>query len=200
MTPRLAAVKRKRVVSLTEGKDLGSVHEVYLDSEVARISGLVIDRAGLLGGRSWIAIESLRRVGEDVIFVDSVKNCRNKQPIGRAMSNLRGVPVVTEGDTIVGNLEDIEIDGHWGIEELRLSGCRTVVPEPGWVAFEDAAIVLDRRAVDTLRDTLDDKPGFLERMLGVSPWKITPAEREERSLAEQLSTVARVIEPLDPES
>jgi hypothetical protein len=59
--------------------------------------------------------------------------------------------------------------------------------------------VLDPRAVDTLRDTIDVKPGLLERMFGVSPWEISPPEREDTSLAEQLVAVARAVEPLDPE-
>jgi YlmC/YmxH family sporulation protein len=73
---RSSEFKQKEVINITDGRRMGFVHDVEVDLEEGRIISIIIPGAsklfGLIGRNNEIIIpwENIKRIGEDIIFVD----------------------------------------------------------------------------------------------------------------------------------
>jgi len=164
MTRDLKDIKQKRVISLDEGRDLGSVRRIYLNPEQRRVSGIVVREHGLFGEDKWIDIFNLRCVGEDVLFVRSAKDCIAAEPVGRSLGDMVGMPVATLDGERLGDLRDLEVGRDWTVVELHLSGKRVAPLAGGLLIIGHYSIVVDQQITDAVRQEVDPRPGFFARV------------------------------------
>ena len=81
---RIVDLSYKEVIHLETGQRLGYVHDAEIDPESGRVTALIIPGRlrwlGLLGREPEQVIpwESIRRLGEDIIFVGSKKSVSSK--------------------------------------------------------------------------------------------------------------------------
>ncbi len=75
-TQRISDLRYKEVIDLKTGQRLGCVRDAEVDADTGRVTALVIPGRlrclGLLGRENETVIpwESIRRLGEDIIFVE----------------------------------------------------------------------------------------------------------------------------------
>jgi uncharacterized protein YrrD len=155
-----------QVISLAEGRIIGAIQKVYLNPAKKKISGMVIREAGFGGQESWINVNDIEMVGEDVVFIGRAGVCKAKDPVGSSMKDLMGMQVTSKDGKILGSLVDLEIDDEWKVVELNLSEGRTVTIEPRHAVFGQDAILLRAGAASQIRTAPRNKSGFLAKIFG----------------------------------
>ena len=76
MVNRIADLRQKEVINVTDGRRLGFVSDVEIDLESGRIDAIVIPGEGRLFGfigkdnEFIIPWEKIKKIGEDIILVD----------------------------------------------------------------------------------------------------------------------------------
>jgi sporulation protein YlmC with PRC-barrel domain len=123
---KASPLKGMSVLSIREGTRLGTVEDLVVDSAAGRIAALVI-QSGASGRlipspaaeRRLVPFDGVRSIGEDAITVDStqVVAAANEQNPLAALPNLGsvlGLKVVDEAGTLLGEIEDLEIDPERG--------------------------------------------------------------------------------------
>ena len=166
MFRQLQEIRGMQVVTLSEGRIMGSVQKMYLNPKLKRVSGMVLKESRFSGGESWVDIRDIDKVGEDVIFVKRASVCKAKNPVGRSLKDLMGMQVATKGGKIIGSLVDVEIDDEWRVVEINLSEKRIVEIEPRQAIFGQDAILLRAGAEKQVRKAPRQKTGFLARVFG----------------------------------
>jgi len=113
----------KPIISVTDGRNLGAVKDIYLDSQLAQITGIYTGSEGLVRRKHFmIPSESVVIFGIDVILVknrdvivqederpEAVAWVRLSKLKGRQVDTSGGTKVATIGDIIMG--EDGQITG-----------------------------------------------------------------------------------------
>jgi uncharacterized protein YrrD len=110
----------KPIISVTDGRILGSVKDIYVNQELSWMTGIFVGQEGLIKRKSLlIARESVVVFGIDAILVkksDVITNDRELAEAGNwlRLTKLRGRQVDTPGGTKVGTIGDIILgeDGH----------------------------------------------------------------------------------------
>ncbi len=167
MTHRLLHdIQGMQVISLDEGRALGLVQKVFLNPAQKSVSGLLVRQAGLAGAESWIDIQDVDRVGEDVVFVGRAGACKAKPPVGRSLKELMGMPVATRDGKLLGSLIDVEIDEGWQLRELILSEGRWVTLDPATALVGQDTILLATGTRAESREGPGAPRGLLARMFG----------------------------------
>jgi sporulation protein YlmC with PRC-barrel domain len=160
-------IQGMQVVSLAEGRALGTVQKVFLDPARQTVSGLVVRGAGLTGGESWIPIQEVDRVGEDVVFASRAAACQPRRPSGRSLKELMGMPVATRDGKLLGSLIDVEIDEAWRVTELILSEGRWVALAPDSALVGPDTILLPASTLAMERARPQGAGGLLAWLFGV---------------------------------
>jgi uncharacterized protein YrrD len=119
--------QNKWVVSITDGKKLGEVKDVYFDSEVTKVAAILVNIEGLFGRRFYgVARESIQVYGTDAWLVsgsdkvadlDQIPGSDAFVPVG----DLRGRAIGSEGGTQIGVVEDILLDAETNVVGFTLS-------------------------------------------------------------------------------
>jgi len=119
--------QNKWVVSITDGKKLGEVKDVYFDSEVTKVAAILVNVEGLFGRRFFgVARESIQVYGIDVWLVsgsdkvtdiDQIPGATTLIPVG----DLRGREIHSEGGTQIAMVEDIILDAETNVLGFTLS-------------------------------------------------------------------------------
>ena len=141
----------KPVISMTEGRRLGTTKDLYVDSALTTVVGIYLGSEGLFSRkeqcieRSNVAVFGVDAilVTRDDVVVDGAPACEADTWLRR--DRLPGRPITTAGGTQVGTVDDIIVD-----EELRVVGIqldRIFVEGP---VTENRAIV--REAVTDVGD------------------------------------------------
>ncbi len=108
------SLHHKAVVSLDDGRKLGSVDDILFDPQAMRATGFVVNGER---GESVLMFEQVKRIGDDAITVDNVSATQaghSSLPGLLKLSKLKGLKVVDSAGTLVGELHDLEIDGVLG--------------------------------------------------------------------------------------
>ncbi len=187
MFKQLHEIKGMQVVTLNEGRSMGSIQRVYLNPVKKQVSGLVVREAGLGGQESWIDIKDVDKVGEDVLFISRAGACKAKSPVGRSLKDLQGMQVTSRDGKILGTLVDVEIGDEWKIIELELSDKRMLKIDARHTIFGQDAIMVPAGAIGQVRSVGRQKSGFLARVFGIEQVQET---------AQAISRAEKVILPL----
>jgi len=165
--PRLLhEIQGMQVISLAEGRVLGSVQKVYLNPARKAVSGILVRQAGMGRNEGWVDIQDVEQIGEDVLFINKAAAYKAKAPVGRSLKDLMGMPVASLDGKMLGSLVDVEIDEKWRVVELSLSDFRQIEIDPRHAVFGQDTILLRKGADQRIRSAPRSSPGFLARMFG----------------------------------
>ncbi len=113
----------KPIISITDGRLLGSVKDIYINDELYWLSGLFLKNEGMIRRKAHIIPrEAVVVYGLDAILVRNSESVTTDKEHDEAdqwlrLEKLRGRPVDTPGGTKVGNIGDVILD-----EEGRVTG------------------------------------------------------------------------------
>ncbi|MBN2494185.1 MAG: PRC-barrel domain-containing protein [Deltaproteobacteria bacterium] len=191
MLRKLHEIQGMQVVALSEGRVMGSVQKVYLSPSQKRVSGIRVRESGLGGDESWVDIKDVDKIGEDVVFVNRASSCKAKQPVGRSLKDMMGMPIGTKDGKILGTLVDFEVDEQWRVVELTLSDYRMIKIDHRQAVFGEDTILLEAGADERLRTAPRHKVGFLARVFGAETIQeaasaITRAEQAKAARPQEL--------------
>lgn len=154
------------VISHAEGANLGSVKDVYIDTEKKCVSGISF-RPNIFTDTSWIAAKNIEIFGEDVILVSSKEASMelvDDVTRGTSLRELKGHPVVTDDGKRLGTLQDLELRGSdRAISELFIDQHRHVAVTPDEIKVGPDEIVVPA----SYENRVEDDPnhvGLMERM------------------------------------
>jgi len=117
----------KTIISITDGRSLGEVKDIYLDSQLTTITGIYLGSEGLLKRKHFlIARKSVVVFGIDAILVEKtdVTLEEEERPEAAAwvrLSKLRGRDVDTPGGTKVASIGDVILGEQGDITGFALS-------------------------------------------------------------------------------
>lgn len=106
-------VQGKPLISLTEGKKVGEVKDLYLDETINHITGVFLGSEGILNRKSMATPrDAIQLMGIDAWLVKESNVVVAPETIPNAatfllLSNLRGREIVTEGGTKIGAVDDV---------------------------------------------------------------------------------------------
>ncbi|MBW1808142.1 MAG: PRC-barrel domain-containing protein [Deltaproteobacteria bacterium] len=163
MRLRYTELKGMTVLADKEGKLLGSVRKLQVDSKRKMTVGLVFKSKSLSGER-WAKVSKIQRVGEDVVFLADEKAVREDAPNGRDVRDLLGLPVTSLDGKRLGALDDLIFEtDNWSIAALALDSGGEVDLSKDAVFGEDT-ILLQKGAFDLIRQSSSSGSGFLARV------------------------------------
>ena len=106
----------KLLISITDGKKLGEIKGLYLDTDARQVVGIFLGTEGLINRKTLAMAQSAVQVcgidvwlvyGPDTVMaLDNIPNSATFIPVG----DLRGREVQTEGGTKIGVVEDVLLD------------------------------------------------------------------------------------------
>ncbi len=117
----------KQIISITNGRLLGHVKDIYLDDDLRSMTGLYTGQEGLIKRKSLlIPRESVIVFGIDAILVKNDSVITNDQEFTQAeqwqrLSKLRGRKIDTPGGTKVGTVGDVTLDEEGNITGFTLA-------------------------------------------------------------------------------
>ncbi len=156
-------LKGMTVLADKEGKLLGSVRKLQVDSKRKVAVGLVFKSKSLSGER-WSKVAKIKRVGEDVVFLADEKAVREDAPSGRDVRDLLGLPITSLDGKRLGALDDLIVETtNWSIAALALDSGGEVDLSKDAVFGEDT-ILLQKGAFDQIRQSSSSGSGFLARV------------------------------------
>jgi len=112
----------KPLISLTDGKKVGEVKDVYLDAELSRITGVFLGKEGLINRKALLIEQShIAVMGIDAWLVSGPDKVANPEAVPGVDSwllvgDLRGREIITEGGTKVGVIGDVLLDGEGRVQ------------------------------------------------------------------------------------
>jgi sporulation protein YlmC with PRC-barrel domain len=108
----------KSLVSITDGKIIGDVKDLYLDREMHAVAAVFLGREGLIKRKAQILPRSAIHIfGVDVWLVNGSDKVAGPDDIPDAdtfvlVGDLRGRDVDTEGGTKIGVIDDVVLDAE----------------------------------------------------------------------------------------
>lgn len=117
----------KTIISITDGRSLGEVKDIYLDSQLTTITGIYLGSEGLLKRKHFlIARKSVVVFGIDAILVEKTDVTLEEEDRPEAaawvrLSKLRGRDVDTPGGTKVASIGDVILGEQGDITGFALS-------------------------------------------------------------------------------
>lgn len=109
----LKGLRNKWLVSITDGKKLGEIQNLYLDGEVNRMAAAFLGKEGLLSRRSLIIEQANIQVfGSDVWLISGPDKVKRLEEVPgsdsfQLASDLLGREIQTDGGTRMGVVDDI---------------------------------------------------------------------------------------------
>lgn len=106
-------ITKKLVISITDGKKLGEIEDVYLDLEMRRVVGIYLGSEGILRRKDKAILRSNVQVcGVDAWLVNGSDVLSTLDAIPESatftlVDNLRGREIQTDGGTKLGVVEDV---------------------------------------------------------------------------------------------
>ncbi|MBL8205279.1 MAG: PRC-barrel domain-containing protein [Blastocatellia bacterium] len=108
----------KLLVSVTDGKKLGEVKDIYCDSDVTRVVAAHLGKSGIINRKSlMVDLSHVTLFGLDVWLVDGSEIVIATDEVQGADKyilgdTLRGREIQTDGGTKIGAVSDILVDGQ----------------------------------------------------------------------------------------
>ncbi len=105
---------KKPVISVTNGRNLGSVDDIYLSGGLDQVTGLYLGTSGGIFNRTacLVAYGHVVRLGDDVVLVEDDEVVEGADQFAQVslwtrLSKLRGREVDTTGGTRIGTIDDV---------------------------------------------------------------------------------------------
>lgn len=145
----MAATKEfagKLLISVTDGKNLGEVKDVYFDPQVTKVVAAHLGKSGLINRKSlMVELSHVKLFGLDAWLVDASDIVIAKDDVQGAESYvigdaLRGRDIQTDGGTKIGTVGDILVDTQNNIVGFTLSKVQVQGPLAEAKAIARAAI------------------------------------------------------------
>ena len=164
MQLKFSNLKGMEVLADKEGRLLGPVRRLQIDSKRKAALGLVFKARGI-SGEQWAQVSKIDRIGEDVIFLPDAKSVRDDQPQGRDVKDMLGLAVTSLDGKRLGALQDVVIDTEsWTVIALALDNGGEVSVGSESVFGEDT-VLLQKGAADQVRPgRRSQHSGFLARV------------------------------------
>ncbi len=111
---RYSQVKGMPVITVEEGKKIGSIDDLLVDPERMQVLWLRLSSGSLLGDRTWVPADVVRSVGADAVIVDSNDAVRSSvdtheaKDLRREGRRIVGTTVMTESGHKIGEANDYE--------------------------------------------------------------------------------------------
>jgi uncharacterized protein YrrD len=108
----------KPIISITDGKKLGEVKDLYLDQDMRQVSAVFIGKEGLISRKTLVIARSAVQVyGIDVWLVSGSDTVMQPEGIPESgtftlVGDLRGRELQTEGGTKVGVIDHVILDNE----------------------------------------------------------------------------------------
>jgi uncharacterized protein YrrD len=108
-----SALRGRAVVTLSDGKKIGSCDDFYFETQTQRIYALRV-KTGLLSHKV-IPVASINAIGQDAITIPNEEAMRNESDDARIGTLISGVAlhqyrVMSTGGTLVGTLRNVLLD------------------------------------------------------------------------------------------
>lgn len=106
----------KLLISLSDGKNLGEVKDVYLDQDATKVVAAFLGKSGIINRKSLtVEISHIKLFGVDAWLVDASDIVIAKDDVSGAETyllgdSLRGREIQTDGGTKIGTIGDILVD------------------------------------------------------------------------------------------
>jgi uncharacterized protein YrrD len=119
-------VLNKALISLTEGKKLGEVRDLYFDEKLLKIVGVYLGSEGLLNKKHFaVERDNVAVMGIDAWLVKTsdVSILAETLPLAERLilySDVRGREIMTEGGTKIASVEDVLFDADGDIVGFAL--------------------------------------------------------------------------------
>ena len=136
----------KLLVSMTDGKKLGEVKDIYCDSEITKVVAAHLGKSGIINRKSlMVDLSHVKLFGIDVwlmdgseivIAADDVQGA-DKYVLG---DSLRGREMQTDGGTKIGSVSDILIDAQNNVIGFSLGKIQVQGPIAEAKAIARAAV------------------------------------------------------------
>lgn len=117
----------KPVISISDGKKVGKIKDLYLDSKLTKVTAVYLGESGVLKRRKlMITLDKVRTFGVDAwlvgtpdAVVDSghIVGSRDFVPARQ----LRGRQIVSEGGTEIAKVEDVILDSECNVKGFSLA-------------------------------------------------------------------------------
>lgn len=111
----------KPVITISDGKRLGEVKDLYLDADVRRAMGIYLGTEGLIKRKELIIPrEAIQVSGVDVWLVSDNEAVTSKDQVPDSagftlVGNLKGREIQTDGGTKLGTVEDVLLDNNLNV-------------------------------------------------------------------------------------
>ena len=108
----------KAIISMTDGKKLGEVKDLFLDPDMRQVAAVFLGKEGLINRKTLVIPRSAVQVyGIDVWLVsgpDTVTGSENIPEFGTftLVGELRGREIQTEGGTKIGVIDSVILDNE----------------------------------------------------------------------------------------
>ncbi|MBW2701377.1 MAG: PRC-barrel domain-containing protein [Deltaproteobacteria bacterium] len=163
MRIRYQKLKGKEMLADKEGRLLGSVRRIHIDSKKKMVTGLVF-KGKVMSGERWCKVRGVTRVGEDVVYLASMRMVIEDEAPGRDVKDLMGLPVTSLDGRRLGSLDDVVVDiKTWQLVGIVLDG-GGVVEIGEQAVFGPDTILLREGAGDEIEDAPAEQSGFLARV------------------------------------
>jgi sporulation protein YlmC with PRC-barrel domain len=115
----------KPLISVTNGRRVGEIKDLYLDPQTHQVAAVLIAREGLINRKVTLVYRSAIQVyGEDAWLLntaDDVTETLEEAPADwLQVSELRGREVSTDGGTKLGSVGDVVLDDNGSLAALTL--------------------------------------------------------------------------------
>ena len=156
----------KPVISITEGRRVGIVKDLYVDSGLTSVVGIYLGSEGLFSRkehcveRSNVAVFGVDAilVTQDDVVVDGAPACEADTWLRR--DRLPGRPITTAGGTQVGTVDDIIVDDEMRVVGIKLDRIfvegpvtenRAIVREAALDVGDEGAMIIDLNVAERQR-------------------------------------------------
>jgi len=91
---RIADLKYKEVINLSDGARLGYANDIEFDTETGKVSALVVPGParffGLFGRKDDVIVkwDSITRIGEDIILIEQAEEIKHIRAKGKTHAGL----------------------------------------------------------------------------------------------------------------
>ncbi len=169
MRVRYQKLKGMEVLADREGRLLGSVRRLLIDSRKRIVLGLAF-RGHLMSGERWARVGAVRRIGEDVLYLDEARSVREDEPEGRDLKDVLGLAVSTLDGRRLGGLDDVILETDtWTLAALVLDSGGVVDLGADSVLGEDVILLRKGAASEVSAPPVEQPTGFLARVFNSRP-------------------------------